>query len=97
MDRAGFSSRSSTLIGVDSLVAPVAAGAPKKSKLKPMITLKTDWMFMRSVEETIKTRLGRGVLLSNISPTELEQLGYMCKEASDEQLGRALNEILHLP
>jgi hypothetical protein len=55
---------------------------------------KTDWTLMRQVEEAIKTRLGRGVLLDNISTTELEQLGFLCKEADDKQLGLALNGIL---
>lgn len=55
-----------------------------------------EWTLIRETEERIKTRLGRAVLLDQLSVIELEQLSYLSKEVTNEQLTLALNEILKL-
>lgn len=55
--------------------------------------------FLHQVEDAIRARLGRNVLLDDVSGIELEQLWFMAKDpanANNKQLDLALNEILHL-
>lgn len=52
--------------------------------------------FIHSIEDRIWKRLRRVVMLDDLSATELEQLDYASWTHSDEQLEKALNQILHL-
>ena len=54
----------------------------------------TNWNLMRSVEIGIQRRLGRAVMLDDLSATDLEKLDHLVKQGSDEYLSKTLNEIL---
>ncbi len=53
--------------------------------------------FLRQVEDAIWARLGRRVLLDDLSATDLEKIWFQARDprnASDRYLGKTLNEIL---
>ena len=53
-----------------------------------------EWSFMRAVENVIEAKLGRKVLLDDISITDREKLWYLANHESNEYLSKTLNEIL---
>lgn len=65
-------------------------GEPRRNQIMESLT------FIRLLEDRIRQRLGRNVLLDDLSATELEQLDYASKWHTDKQLEKALNQILHL-
>lgn len=54
------------------------------------------WAFENAVEGGIKLRLGRSVLLDQLSDTDLEKLWYLIKHESETSLTKTLDEILDL-
>lgn len=56
----------------------------------------TEWALIRNVEEGLKARLGRGLLLDHVSVTELEKLNYLLKPgvANNSQIELAVHEIV---
>lgn len=64
-----------------------------------MMNCPGEFTFMRQVEEQIFMRLGRRVLLDTVCIMDREKLHWMMKpenQPSDEQVSKALNDILRL-
>lgn len=54
------------------------------------------WAFESAVENGIKLRLGRSVMLDQLSDTDLEKLWYLIKHGPETYLSKTLDEILDL-
>lgn len=68
----------------------------EQQRLDQILGKRVEWCLIGKVERGIYTRLGRSVMLQDLSAITLEQLHYLIKTADGKYLEKALDEALGL-